>query len=326
MKRRTFLNAAAGSALASAAAPLVAQSAPVVKLMVGFPAGGSTDAIARLMADQLQKSLGRTVIVENKPGIAGRMATVAVKNAAPGETLLMVAPNAIITQQLMYPTSVLRYDLLTDLQPVATLVSYTQVLAVHAGTGVRNLRDYVAWVKAGGQNRQMFGNGGLGSESHFYGVELGKAAGVPLSVVPYRGNGPMVVDLIGGQISAGIAAVGDLIQHIKAGKVVPLGAFGRARSPLLPDVPTVQEQGFPVAGPDGWTGVWASASMPQDEVRRLEAALAGVLRQPELQALLADKFASQVAFRGAADTGRAIREELAYWDPVIRSSGYKPEQ
>lgn len=322
MQRRRFIAAAAAATLAT---PALAQSGSPIKLLVGFPAGGSTDAIARVMADHLQKALGRPVIVDNRPGIAGRAATVAVKNAAPGEALFMVAPNAIITQQLMYPTSVLRYDLLTDLQPVATLVSYAQGIAVHPSLNVRNMREYIDWMKAGGADRQMFGNGGLGSESHFYGVELGKLAGVPLSVVPYRGNGPMVVDLIGGQVKAGIAAVGDLVQHEKAGKLKVLGVFGRRRSALMPDVPTLQEQGFPLAGPDGWTGIWAPATMPKDEVRKVESALQAILHQPDVQAFFMDNAATQVAFRNGADTDRSIREELAYWGPVIKASGYKPE-
>lgn len=135
----------------------------------------------------------------------------------------------------------------------------------------------------------------------------------------------MVVDLLGGQINVGIAAVGDLIQHIKAGKLHAIGVFSRRRSAMLPDVPTLQEQGFPVAGPDGWTGIWAPASMANDEVRRIEVAIASILRNPDLQTLFKEKFASQVAFRGANDTDVAIKEELAYWRPVIQSSGYKPE-
>jgi tripartite-type tricarboxylate transporter receptor subunit TctC len=313
------------AAAATLSCPAWSQTASTIKLLVGFPAGGSTDAIARVMAEHLQKALGRPVIVDNRPGIAGRMATVAVKNAAPGEALFMVAPNAIITQQLMYPTSVLRYDLLTDLQPVATLVSFPQALAVHPSLNVRNVREYIAWVKAGPAERQMFGNGGLGSESHFYGVELGKIAGLPLSVVPYRGNGPMVVDLVGGQIKAGIAAAGDLIQHEKAGKLKVIGLFGRTRSALMPDVPTLREQGFSLAGPDGWTGIWAPATMPREEVRRVESALEAILRQPDLQAFFSEKAAAQVTFRGGSETDRNIREELAYWAPVIQSSGYKPE-
>lgn len=322
MNRRTWLAAVAALAATPAA---LAQRGPITRFMVGFPAGGSTDAIARVIAEQVQREQGQTVMVENKPGIAGRMATVAVKSADPGESTFMVAPNAIITQQLMYPTSVLRYDLLTDLQPVATLVSFSLTFAVHPDVPANNVQEFFAWVKAGGPDRQMFGNGGLGSESHFHGEQLGKAAGVPMSVVPYRGNGPMVIDLMGGQVNAGVAAIGDVIQAHKAGRVRIIGVFGFERSPLLPEVPTMREQGFDVAGPDGWTGIWAPASMSANDVQRMEATLQKVLAQDEMKTFFAQQSAAIVAFRGAKETDQAIRSELAYWEPIIKASGYRPE-
>lgn len=322
MNRRHWLTAVAALAATPAA---LAQRADTTRFMVGFPAGGSTDNIARVIAEHVQRELGQTVIVENKPGIAGRLATVAVKSAAPGESIFMVAPNAIITQQLMYPTSVLRYDLLTDLQPVATLLGYSLAFVVNPEVPATNVAEFFAWVKAGGPDRQMFGNGGLGSESHFHGEQLGKAAGVPMTVVPYRGNGPMVIDLMGGQVKAGVAAMGDVIQAHKAGRVRILGVFGFERSPLLPEIPTMREQGYDVAGPNGWTGIWAPASMSAADVQRMEAALQKVLANQELKDFFAQQSAAVVGFRGAQATDQAIRSELAYWDPIIKASGYRPE-
>jgi len=308
--------------LAAQAAP--AQERPPVKLLVGFPAGGSTDALARLMADKLKPLLGQPVVVENRPGVAGRVATIAVKDAGPQDTVLMVAPNAIITQQLLYPATVLKYDLLTDLQPLAVIASYAQAMAVHPGTGVKNARQYIEWARAD-KSRGLFGNGGLGSESHFYGVELGRAAGVPLQVVPYRGNGPMVVDLLGGQVQAGIAASGDLVQHLQAGKLQAIGVFGERRSPLMPEVPTMLEQGFKVAGPEPWTGVWASAKLPRAEAQRLQNALREVLAMPDVRELLATRYVALADFRPGDEMDRMIRRELEHWGPVIKASGYKPE-
>lgn len=323
MQRHTFLRAALAALSLGAAGAAQAQERPI-KLLVGFPAGGSTDAMARLMADRLKTVLNQPVIVENRPGVAGRVATMAVKESSPQETVLMVAPNAIVTQQILYPTSVLKYDLLTDLQPVAVIASYAQAMAVHPGTGVKNAKQYVEWLRAD-PARLLFGNGGLGSESHFYGVELGRATGLPLKVVPYRGNGPMVIDLLGGQVQAGIAASGDLYQHLQSGKLQAIGVFGERRSPLLPDVPTMLEQGFKVAGPEPWTGVWASARLPAAERLRVQNALREVLAQPDVREQLVTRYVSQPDFRPGDEMDRMIRRELEHWAPVIKASGYKPE-
>jgi tripartite-type tricarboxylate transporter receptor subunit TctC len=152
-----------------------------------------------------------------------------------------------------------------------------------------------------------------------------RAAGIALQVVPYRGNGPMVVDLLGNQVSVGIAASGDLQQHVQAGKLVAIGVFGERRNPLLPEVPTMLEQGVKLAGPEPWTGLWASARLSAAERRRVQDAVRRALEMPEVREVLTARHIVQPDFRAGEEMDRMIRRELAYWEPVIKASGYVPE-
>ena len=302
-----------------------AQDKLPIRLLVGFPPGGASDSIARVLADKLREPLGQTVIVENKPGVGGRLAAEALKDSASNGLTYMVAPNATaVLQHLMYPVSVLRYDVLADLAPVAMLTAYPMAMIVNATTGVKNAKDYVAWVK-GAPGRGTFGTAGQGGDTHFYGLQFAKAAGVDMTVVPYRGNGPLVTDLLGGQINTGILVAGDAVQHIRSGKLNAIGVFAPRRSPLLPDVPTLAEQGFNTGGNDAWMGMWAPAKTPKAELDRMQAALKAVLAQPEVKELLVSRFAQYPDFRPAAEMDKALRSEMAYWGPVIKASGFKPE-
>ncbi|HUG24446.1 Bug family tripartite tricarboxylate transporter substrate binding protein [Piscinibacter sp.] len=303
-----------------------AQDKPPLRLIVGFAPGGSTDTVARVIADKLRGPLGQPVIVENKPGAGGRLAAEALKNSAPDGQTYMIAPNATgVFQALLYPVSVLRYDLLNDLAPVAVLVSYPLALAVGTKTGVDNVKEYVAYVK-GKPERGMFGSAGLGGHTHFSGLQLAKAAGVELNVVPYKGNGPLAIDLLGGQVPAGIMTAGDIAQHQKTGDVKLIGVFGAERSPLLPEVPTLIEQGYNVDTGNAWIGMWAPAKTPKAELDRMQAALKQVLDLPDVRDLLINKQTMQPDFRPAAELDKLQRKELAYWGPVIKSTGFKPEQ
>jgi tripartite-type tricarboxylate transporter receptor subunit TctC len=322
---RTLKTAIAGLALGVAfAAP--AQDKPPIRLLVGFAPGGSTDTVARVLAEKLRVSLGQPVIVENKPGAGGRLAAETLKNSAPDGLTYMVAPNATgVFQALLYPVSVLKYDLLNDLAPVAVVVSYPLALAVGTKAGVSTAKEYVAFVKSKPEHG-MFGSAGLGGHTHFTGLQFGKAAGIDMNVVPYKGNGPLVTDLLGGQVPAGIMTAGDIAQHRKTGAVKLVGVFGDKRSPLLPDVPTMIEQGYNVDTGDAWTGVWAPAKTPKAELDRMQAALKQVLAMPDVRDILIHKQTMQPDFRPAAELDTLQRKELAYWGPVIKATGFRPEQ
>jgi len=326
MRRQTVFKLAAMAVL-SLGLGLAAQAqdrAPI-KILVGFPPGGSTDLVARLLAEKMAMVLKQPVMVDNKPGAGGRMAAQALKASAPDGQTYMVAPNATpILQTLLYSVEVLKYDMLKDLAPVAVLVSYPLAIAVNTQLGVKNIKEYAAWVKAN-PKEGSFGTAGAGGHTHFSGLQLGKAIGQPLQVVPYRGNGPMVTDLLGGQVPAGIMTAGDVLQHQKSGKVRVLAQFGAKRSPLMPDVPTLIEQGYNLDTGDAWTGMWAPAKTPQAELDRMQNAIKYVLALPEVREQLINKATLHPDFRPAADMDALQRKELHYWGPIIKESNFKPE-
>jgi tripartite-type tricarboxylate transporter receptor subunit TctC len=238
----------------------------------------------------------------------------------------MIAPNATaVFQHVLYPVSVLKYDLLTDLAPVAMVVSYPLALAVNSRIGVNSVKDYIAWVKAN-PKQGSFGTAGLGGHTHFSGLQLAKAAGVDLGVVPYRGNGPLVTDLVGGQVAAGIMTAGDIVPHQRTGQVRLIGVFGAKRSPLLPEVPTLIEQGFNVDTGDAWTALWAPAKTPKAEMERMQAAVQQVLALPEVRDILTTKQTMTPDFRPAAEVDALVRKEIGYWGAVVKATGFRPEQ
>jgi tripartite-type tricarboxylate transporter receptor subunit TctC len=301
-----------------------AQDRPPIRILVGFPPGGASDGLARIVAEKLRDQLKQQVIVENRPGVGGRLAAQAVKAAAPTSGTYMIAPNAtFVFQHLTFPVKDLGYDMTTDFTSVAQLTSYPMAMIVNASTGVKNARDYATWVKAN-PDRRTYGTAGAGGDTHFNGLQFGKLAGVELQVVPYRGNGPLVIDLLGGQIMTGIMVAGDAIQHVRAGKLNAVGVFAQNRSPLLPDVPTMAEQGFDTGGGNGWMGMWAPANLPRAELERMQAALKVVLEQPDVKELTISKLLQVAEYRSAAEVDRQLKAELDHWGPIIKASGFKP--
>jgi tripartite-type tricarboxylate transporter receptor subunit TctC len=324
MRIPTFLKATA--AVLALGASLVAHAQQeTIKLLVGFPPGGSTDTLARVMADKLGPLLKQPVIVDNKPGAGGRIAAQALKASAPDGLTYMVAPNATpVFQALLYPVNVLRFDVLQDFTPVGMLASYPLALAVSPQVPAKSAAEYVQWLKAN-QSKASFGTAGLGGQTHFTGMQFGKAVGIPMQVVPYRGNGPLITDLVGGQVPAGVLTAGDVLPQQQAGRVKVLGVFGAKRSPLLPDVPTFVEQGINVETGDGWTGMWAPAKTPKAQLERMQHALRQVLALPEVREQM-QKLAFTPDFRSGEEVEALERKELAYWGPVIKASGFTPEQ
>lgn len=325
MNRKTF-NAALLAAMLGISMAAGAQTDQPIKILVGFPPGGSTDTVARVLGEKLAVVLKQPVIIDNKPGAGGRLAAQALKSAAPDGQTFMIAPNATpLFQTLLYPPATLKYDMLKDFAPVAMVVSYPLALAVNTETGVKTAKDYVAWVKANPQ-KASFGTAGAGGHTHFSGLQLGKAIGANLQMVPYRGNGPLVTDLLGGQVPAGVMTAGDILPHQSTGKVRIVGVFGGKRSALLPEVPTFREQGIDIDTGDAWTGMWAPAKTPQAQIDRMQNALKHVLEMPEVRDILANKATLNPDFRPAEEMDRLQRKELAYWGPVIKASGFTPDQ
>lgn len=325
MNFRTFTRRSCLALGLAAAFGAQAQGDKPIRILVGFPPGGASDGVARVLADKLPALLKQPVIVENKPGVGGRLAAQAVKAAAPDGTTLMIAPNAtFVFQHLTYPVETLGYDMNKDFTSVARINSYPMAMVVNASTGVKTAKDYLAWRKtAAGQ--ATFGTAGQGGDTHFNGLQFGKLAGIEMTVVPYRGNGPLVTDMLGGQLSTGNMVAGDALQYVKTGKLNFVGVFAKKRSALIPDVPTMAEQGFDTGGDDGWMGIWGPAKMPAAEVHRLQEALRQVLAMPDVKDTLLNRFLQVPDYRPGSDVDRTLQAELAQWEPIIKASGFKPQ-
>jgi tripartite-type tricarboxylate transporter receptor subunit TctC len=325
-RRNTLLALGLGLGLALASPLLQAQdrSQAVIRILVGLPAGGGTDAIARYFAEQLRGELGQPVIVENRPGVGGRLAADALAKAAPDGLTYMIAPNATPTFQTLVFGPQLKWDLWRDFAPVAGLVSYPIGMAASKDTRSTNAREFVAWAKAN-PAKASFGTAGQGGQTHFLGVQFAKAAGIDLQVTPYKGTPPMMNDLLGGHIPAGVALVESLAAQHRAGTLRMIGIFSEKRSPLLPDVPTMAEQGYNVTLGEAWTAMWAPANTPVADLDRMQQALGRILARPQVAEHLRTRLSVVPRFLDAAEMEREQRKELAAWEPIIKASGFKPE-
>ncbi len=322
MSRRGVLSLALAGSLPGLA-HAQGRNAPI-RLLVGFAPGGAADTTARLVADRLRDELDRQVIIENRPGAGGRLAAAALKHAEPDGLTYLVGPNAaVVFPALQYPVSVLRYDLMKDLQPMGVVTTYPMGMAVGADVPANNLAEYVAWIKAH-PGRGHVGVAGLGFDTHFQALQFGKLAGISLSAVPYRGNGPLMIDLVAGQVPAGMMVAGDFIEYARAGKARALGIFGNRRSELMPEVPSFAEQGFDTGPGDGWIGLWAPAGTPAAHTDRMEAALRKITAEEAFKKTLAQRV-MHADFRTPAEMTQMLRHELGHWAPIIAASGYKPD-
>ena len=266
MLNRRHLITAGALAAASAFAPLAQAQTTLAKparILVGFPAGGAADAVARLLAQQLTGTYAPTVIVDNKPGAGGRIAAQTFKTADADGTQMLVTPASILT---IYPHAYkkLGYDSLADFTPVgsAAKVSFAFSVSSAVPASVKTMADYVTWAKANPKEAN-FGSPAAGATPHFVGVMLGRAAGLELNHIPYKGGAPLVSDLLGGQVQAGVNVLPEVLPHQQAGKLRILAVSGAKRSPYLPGVPTLAESGFKDVAADEYFAVFV-----QDPGRR----------------------------------------------------------
>lgn len=325
MNRRNMIKSLLGTLALSFSLTAQAQDAQPIKILVGFAPGGLTDIVARLFADKLRVELNQPVVVENKPGGGGRIASQALKASPPDGRTFMVAPNSgPVFLEIFYPRVQLGYDFLVDLAPVATLTTYPFAMVVQRSLGIKNAQEYMAWVKAN-PKQAVFGAGGAGGQGHFIGTKLGQAMSTDLQVIPYKGNGPVNIDILGGQIPAAILPASDFMRHKDSSKVQILGVFESKRSPLAPDVPTFAEQGLKFDAGQAWMGMWTSAKAPRVEVDRVQNALRKILASSEFKGVLESRFTMTPMFHPAAEMDTLQRAELELWRPVIKASGFTPE-
>jgi len=319
---RRYLLATGATALAMPGLALAQK--PPIKVLVGFPPGGATDAIARLITDKLPNLLGQPVVIENRPGVGGRIAADAVL-AAPADGLtFMVAPNATPTFQMLVFRDQLKWNILRDFAPVASFASYPLGMGVAQNTGASTAREFVEWCRKN-PTKASFGTPGTGGQNHFLGVQLARTIGVELQVAPYKGSPPMVTDLVGGHLPSAISLMDGMMAPHRAGRIKVIGIFTKERSPLMPDIPTFAEQGIHVTSGEGWTGMWARVGTPAGEVTRMQNAIRDILQMPEVKEAMTQRLWAQPVFRAATELDVMQRAELAHWEPIIKASGFKPE-
>jgi len=270
----TTLGPLAGSAMAQ---PW--PSRPIT-LIVPFPAGGTTDVLARALADKLSPVLGQTVIVESKPGAGATLGADFVAKSKPdGYTLLVGAVHHTIASSVYKK---LPYDFQKDLLPITTIALVPNVLVVNPSTPAKNVAELVALLKAK-PGFYTYGSNGNGTAQHLIGTQFQNATGTEMVHIPYKGSGPLATDLLGGQIAMSFDTVTPVLQHIKAGKLRPLAVTTSRRSSALPDVPTLDESGLKGFNIGTWFGVLAPAGTPKELVTRLNAEMVKVIRSPEFR-------------------------------------------
>jgi len=316
--RRTLLAAGLGLPMLGRA-----QSGRTLRILVGFPPGGGTDAIARVLAESLKDELGgATVIVENKPGAGGQLAAQVLKSALPDGNTVMLSHDhtiSILPQVVKTPG----FDPALDFQPVAGFATFVNAFAVSGGTPARTLSEYVAWLTAQG------GKGAVGvpapaSVPEFLVKLLGAKYKLDLVAAPYRGSAPLMADMLGNQIAAGVASVPDFIENHKAGKLRVVAVLGNTRQAVLPDVPTFAEQGLSGFEDVPYYGLFAPAGAPRAANELLSAALARVLAKPAVRERLTT-MGLAVGHMSAEQLGQRERAYTAVWARIIKSSGFVPQ-
>lgn len=306
MQRRDFHRALLGaSALAATggASSVLAQGAPeLAKILVGFPPGGTTDALSRRVAEKLRGVYASNVLVENKPGAGGQIAITTLKASAADGSALLLTPSSMLS---VYPFtySKLPYTL-DDVAPVSVACFFSHGFGVGPAVPaqVKTLRDFLAWAKAN-PDKANFGSPAAGSIPHLTAALLAKMTNTDLKHIPYRGSAPGIADLLGGQISAMCSPVGDYLQHVKAGKLRLLGTTGPKRSPFSPEVPTFREQGIDISVRE-WYGFFLPGKASADVRRRAAAYLQPALNSKDVIDSLA-----QVGMEAQSSTP----DELAAW-------------
>ena len=321
--RRQFMHLAARAAALPAASRLAwAQSYPSrpVHWIVGFAPGGGNDIVARLMGQWLQERLGQPFIIDNRPGAGTNIATEAVVNArADGYTLLLAGiPNA--SNASMF--SNLNFNFTRDIVPVAGIIRVAQVMVVNPSFPAKTVPEFIAYAKANSGKINM-GSAGTGSATHLAGELFKMVAGVNLVHVPYRGNGPALTALLGGQVDVLFPALPPTIEYIKTGKLRGLAVTSAMRSETLPDVPTVGEfvPGFEVSA---WYGVGAPKGTPTEVINKINKEINAGLADPKLKTRLADLGGTAIA-GSPSDFGKLIADETEKWGKVVRAANIKAE-
>jgi len=316
MRRLSVFGIFAATLVLLAPAGTMAQD-QAIRIIFPFAAGGSGDALARLFAERLQANLGRRVTVENRTGGSGQIGiTAAVGSPADGSTILF-SPSAPISLHV-HSYKKLNYDPFTDLAPISQIVSFDYGLAINPATPAKTAGELVAWLKAN-PDKANYGTPGVGGLPRLTGILFSQAAKLELTAIPYRGSLPAITDLMAGQISSAILPISDLIPLHNDGKIRVVAVSGKARSTLVPDIPTLREQGFDIVS-SGWYAFYVPAGTPQPVIAKLHDVLTAAVAEPELKKKILS-FGFEPRATSPAELAALQREESDRWGPVIAATG-----
>lgn len=324
LNRRRSLQWMGAAALAGTlAAPALAQSGKTIRLLVGFPAGGGTDAIARLLAERLKDELGANILVENKPGAGGQLAAQALKAATPdGSVYFLTHDHTVSILPLVVKNP--GFDTARDFVPVAGFATFANALALSGGTPAKSVAEYVAWVKSNPQKNGFYGSAAPGSIPHFFGVMFGRTAGLELTHVPYKGTAAAMQALAGQEITALSTVVADIRTLVQADRARLLAVAGDKRDPALPSVPTFRELGYDlVATP--WYALFAPAGTPPAALERLSKAALAAVTDPALNKRMVE-MGIEPTGHGPDRLGQILKADHERWGAVIKASGFKPAE
>ncbi len=320
---RRLLRGLFAATVLAAAGSAQAQSGTPIKLLVGFPPGGGTDAIARTLAEKLKVQLGTPVVVENRAGAGGQIAAQALKAAAAdGHTLFLSHDHSIsILPQVVKNAG---FDPASDFVAVAGFATFANALAVSGATPAKSVDEYVAWVKSQRGSKDTIGVPAPASIPEFLVKLIGQKYKLDLQAAPYRGSAPMLADMLGNQISAGIGSVPDFIENQKAGKIRVVAVIGDKRQAVLPNVPTFAELGLAGLEDLPYYGLFAPVGTPQSVIDRFSEALAKVIALPEVRDRLT-AMGLTVGYMAQGQFAGRVRSYTQTWKQIIASSGFKPQ-
>jgi tripartite-type tricarboxylate transporter receptor subunit TctC len=303
--------------------PVSAQPYPSrpVRIVVPFAPGGAVDLVARAMAPRLNEAFGQSVIVDNRSGAGGTIGTDIVAKARPDGHTLLVASMGVAVNAVLYPK--LPYDTLKDLAPVTTLGEQPNIVVVHPSVAAKSMGELLALARAK-PGQVTYGSGGVGSNSHLATVLLVQMARVEWLHVPYKGLGPAVAELVGGQVNVVVSNVSTALPHVKSGRLRLLAVTSEKRFPLLADTPTVSESGVRGYESSGWYGLWSTAGTPSAVLGRLHQQTVAILETTAVKEQFAAQGLQAIPVSPEA-FGRRVREEIRKWGPVVKASGAKPE-
>jgi tripartite-type tricarboxylate transporter receptor subunit TctC len=319
MNRRDFIKGCGGLSLAAKAGDAFGQSGPLTKIVFPFAAGGGGDALCRVITSYLTQSLDRNFIVENKTGGDGLIGIQFVKNAKPDGTTVLVTtgPTMYLLPMVEAAPS---FDTARDFVPVSLLARFEFGIIAGPAVDAKDFAGFVAWLKAN-PDKATFGVPSNGTIPHFTGSKLEQVLGIPMTRVAYRGGAPIISDLIGGHLPFAVATLADAIPQYRAGTVKILAVSSAARSPFLPEVPTLKESGVDLVA-DAWYGMWLPAGGPPEFAGRLSAAVAGAIAKPDVREKLLN-----VGLIPVGSTQEGLVQELAantaLWEPIVKATGYK---